>query len=436
VEESSLVAPWAIAVLLCLGGGALTAGSVTAASGQQPSGKQSAQKPPPKKAPSKAAAAISSPPVFESTGELQRFGVRIVSPTSTDEIVGRVSVRAEVATDRPSAVAAVDFFIDGRLLFSDAEAPYELLWSSGGPAAHVIEVQAHGPGRQMVSDVLRTSFVAPASGLGGYSARVERVEMHVRVEGGDPLPAEPATSTFQVYENGVEQPVVSVERVADLPLAVGLLIDHSESMLSRLETALDAAGAFVDGLLRHPNDKAFVLGFASVPIVFQEFTNDSERLAESISLIDDGTYTALYDSIVVAARRFEGIDGRRAAILLTDGADSGSDHTFQDAVAAAQRADVALYPVAVDLSPRFWRERWILGELAKRTGGRLFSLGRHTDPQGIYEAIEKDLRAQFRISYAPIIAGGDGEWRDLEIRLRGPDGVDRRVRTRPGYFAQ
>jgi len=431
-----LVAPWAIAVLLCLGGGALTAGSVTAASGQQPSGKQSAQKPPPKKAPSKAAAAISSPPVFESTGELQRFGVRIVSPTSTDEIVGRVSVRAEVATDRPSAVAAVDFFIDGRLLFSDAEAPYELLWSSGGPAAHVIEVQAHGPGRQMVSDVLRTSFVAPASGLGGYSARAERVEMPVRAEGGDPLPAEPATSTFQVYENGVEQPVVSVERVADLPLAVGLLIDHSESMLSRLETALDAAGAFVDGLLRHPNDKAFVLGFASVPIVFQEFTNDSERLAESISLIDDGTYTALYDSIVVAARRFEGIDGRRAAILLTDGADSGSDHTFQDAVAAAQRADVALYPVAVDLSPRFWRERWILGELAKRTGGRLFSLGRHTDPQGIYEAIEKDLRAQFRISYAPIIAGGDGEWRDLEIRLRGADGGDRRVRTRPGYFAQ
>ncbi len=431
-----MVAPWAIAVLLCFGAGTLSAGIVPAAVEQQQSVKQSAQKPTPKKAAAKAPVAMSLPPVFESTGELQRFGVRIVSPTRTDEIVGRVSVRAEIAADRPSAVVAVDFFIDGRLLFSDAEAPYELLWSSGRPAAHVIEVRAYGPGRQMVSDTLRTSFATPASGVVGYSARVERVELHVRIEGGDLSPDLPARSAFQVYENGVEQPVVSVERVADLPLAVGLLIDHSESMLSRLETALDAAGAFIDGLLRHPNDKAFVLGFASVPIVFQEFTNDSERLAESISLIDDGTYTALYDSIVVAARRFEGIDGRRAAILLTDGADSRSDHTFQQAVAAAQRADVALYPVAVDLSPRFWRERWILGELAKRTGGRLFSLGRQTDPKGIYEAIEEDLRAQFRISYAPIIAGGDGEWRDLEIRLRGPDGVDRRVRTRPGYFAQ
>ena len=430
------MAPWAIAILLCFGGGTLTAEIVSAASEQQQSGKQSAQKPTPKKAPAKAPAAISPAPVFESTGELQRFGVRIVSPTHTDEIVGRVSVRAEVAADRPSAVSAVDFFIDGRLLFSDAEAPYELLWSAGRPAAHVIEVQAYGPGRQMVSDVLRTSFAAPASGLGGYSARVERVEMHVRIEGGDGLPASPDTSTFQVYENGVEQPVVSVERVADLPLAVGLLIDHSESMLSRLETALDAAGAFVDGLLRHPNDKAFVLGFANVPIVFQEFTNDSERLAESILLIDDGNYTALYDSIVAAARRFDGIDGRRAAILLTDGADSGSDHTFREAVAAAQRADVALYPVAVDLSPRFVRERWILRELADRTGGRMFSLGRQTDPKEIYEAIEDDLRAQFRISYAPIIPGGDGEWRDLEIRLRGAAGDDHRVRTRPGYFAQ
>ena len=431
-----MVAPWAIAILLCFGGGTLTAEIVSAASEQQQSGKQSAQKPTPKKAPAKAPAAISPAPVFESTGELQRFGVRIVSPTHTDEIVGRVSVRAEVAADRPSAVSAVDFFIDGRLLFSDAEAPYELLWSAGRPAAHVIEVQAYGPGRQMVSDVLRTSFATPASGLGGYSARVERVEMHVRIEGGDGLPASPDTSTFQVYENGVEQPVVSVERVADLPLAVGLLIDHSESMLSRLETALDAAGAFVGGLLRHPNDKAFVLGFANVPIVFQEFTNDSERLAESILLIDDGNYTALYDSIVAAARRFDGIDGRRAAILLTDGADSGSDHTFREAVAAAQRADVALYPVAVDLSPRFVRERWILRELADRTGGRVFSLGRQTDPKEIYEAIEDDLRAQFRISYAPIIPGGDGEWRDLEIRLRGAAGDDHRVRTRPGYFAQ
>ena len=431
-----MVVPWAMAVLLWFGGSALTAGIVPASPGHRQSGVQSAQKPTSKKVAAKTQNAAAPLPIFESSGELQQFGVRIVSPTVTDEVVGRVSVQAEVAAETPAAVAAVDFFIDGRLLFSDAEAPYELLWNSGRPAEHLIEVRAYGPGRQMVSDVLRTGLAMPTSALAGYSARVERVEMHVRIEGDRAHSAAAGMPDFDVLENGVDQPVVAIERVGELPLAVGLLIDHSESMLERLDTALDAAGAFVEGLLQHPNDKAFVLGFADVPIVFQDFTNDSERLADSISLIEGGNYTALYDAIVAASRRFDGIDGRRAAILLTDGADSGSEHTFREAVAAAQRADIALYPVAVDLSGRFGRERWFLTQLAEQTGGRVFSLGRRTEPSEIYEAIEEDLRAQFRISYAPIIPGGDGEWRELEIRLRGAGDKDLRVRTRPGYFAR
>jgi VWFA-related protein len=240
---------------------------------------------------------------------------------------------------------------------------------------------------------------------------------------------------FRVLENGVEQQVLAVERVADLPLAVGILVDHSESMLARLETSLAAAGAFIDGLLVHPNDKAFLLGFADVPIVFQEFTNDAARLAAAIELIDEGDATALYDAVVAAAERFEGSDGRRAVVILTDGADQGSEHRFRDAIVAAQRADVALYPVAVELSPRGVRERWILSRLAKETGGRLFLLGRRDDPSEIYEAIARDLRAQYRVSYTPTVPGGTGEWRQLEIHWRGPGGDEKKVRSRPGYFA-
>lgn len=440
-------APWVfLAMLLWLGGSAAAGqGLLVAASGgavaeasqaslgpPQAAQQSAAKKPPTVQNGQREAAAV--PPGLAPV-ELREFGIKITSPTPDDNVAGRVRVRAEVAADRPAAVWAVDFFIDGRLLFSDAKAPYELLWNSGRAAEHVIEVRAYGPGRQVVSDSLSTRSVAPSS-LGGYSVRVERVELYVRVEDEEPLPGLLATSMFEVLEDGVAQPVAAVERVADLPLAVGLLIDHSGSMLERLETALDAAGAFVEGLLTHPDDKAFVLGFADIPIVFQEFTNDTERLAESIELIDSGRYTALYDAIVAAAARYEGVDGRRAVILLTDGADQGSHHRFREAIAAAQRADVALYPVAVDLSPRFPRQRWILHELAEQTGGRLFSLGRRSDPTKIYEAIAEDLRAQYRISYVPLISGGGGEWRALEIRLRGDERNDRSVRSRPGYFAQ
>jgi VWFA-related protein len=366
---------------------------------------------------------------------LQQFEIAITAPAAADEIAGRVQVRAEVATERPAGVAAVDFFIDGRLMFSDAEAPYELLWNSGRPAEHLIEVVAYGPGRQTATASLATGAAAPA-GRAAFSARVERVELHALIETDEALTGPLETTMFEVLENGVRQPVVAVERVADLPLAVGILVDHSGSMIERLDTALDAAAAFVEGLLTHPQDKAFVLGFADIPVVFQEFTNDTRRLAQAIDLIDGGRDTALYDAVVAAAARFEGSGGRRAVILLTDGADQGSEHRFREAVAAAQAADVALYPVAVELSPRFARERWVLGELAGETGGRLFSLGRRTDPAGIYEAIADDLRAQYRVSYAPLVPGGDGDWREVELRLA--DGIleEWRVRSRPGYFAR
>ena len=398
---------------------------------QKPGAEAKAKKPDPNQS---RAAGPSAPPVFEPFGELKRFGVRIVSPNPDDEVAGRVSVRAEVVADRPSAVSAVDFLIDGRLMFSDAIAPYELLWNSGRPADHLIEVHAYGPGRQMVRDTLSTRLGNPGRGLGGFSARVERVELHVRIEGADGEPLNYGIDAFDVFENGVSQPVLGVDRVADLPLAVGLLIDHSRSMREQLEKALDAADSFVEALMTHPNDRAFILGFADVPVVFQEFTNDTRRLADAISLIDSGTYTALYDSIVAASRKFVGVDGRGAVVLLTDGSDHGSEHDLREAIAAAQRADVALYPIAVGPLPRYIMEHWVLRRLAAETGGRMFTLDRRGDPEKIYKAIEEDLRSQYRITYAPLVPGGSGEWRELDVRLKIGD--DLKVRTRPGYYAQ
>jgi len=428
-----------MAVLLWWGGSALAAHATPAVPPPPP---QSAQSPGSASQNGKATRPAQNPQkrdganaTAQESDELRQFGIRITAPTTEDDIAGRVRVRAEVAADRPAAVQAVDFFIDGRLMFSDADAPYELLWNSGRPAEHLIEVRAYGPGRQVVSDSLTTGIAAP-SGASGYVARVERVELHVRVEDEEPLDGPLDTGMFRVLEDGVAQPVVAVERVADLPLAVGILVDHSGSMMERLDTALDAAASFVEGLLTDPQDKAFVLGFADIPIVFQEFTNDTERLAQAIELIDTGHNTALYDAIAAAAERFEGSGGRRAVILLTDGADEGSEHRFREALEAAQRADIALYPVAVELSQRFAREHWILSVLAQETGGRLFSIGRRTDPRGIYEAIADDLRAQYRVSYAPLIPGGEGEWREIEVQLAAGGSDHAKVRTRPGYFAR
>ncbi len=144
-----------------------------------------------------------------------------------------------------------------------------------------------------------------------------------------------------------------------------------------------------------------------------------------------------YDPKPKAAAEFRGHEGRRALVVLTDGHDVGSDSKLQDAIEAAQRADVAIYPVAVNLNSSFFHERWVLAQLAKGTGGRVSQLQPRDDPQRIFDAITADLRKQYRITYQPHIAGGTGEWRAIEVRLslRG-SGRTKRLRARPGYFAQ
>jgi VWFA-related protein len=366
----------------------------------------------------------------------QELSVAIRSPIDDELVAGRVEMRAEVEGDGADEILFVEFEVDGRILFADASPPYELIWHAGEPSAHDIVARAYTPAGRIVEDRVSTR---PALALAGetFATRVERVTVFVRLEGRDAPHAELRPEDFVVLEDERPQPVLSVERVEELPLAVGFMVDASGSMVARLGLALDSAASFIDGMVQLPQDKAFVMSFADLPSMLQAFTNDVDRLAGSLELISRGRYTKLFDSLVAATDQFEGHAGRRALVLLTDGHDAGSDARLDDAVRAAQQADVAIYPVAVNLGSQYFHERWVLERLARSTGGRVSDLHRLDDPTRIYAGIAADLRAQYRIAYRPVRAGGSGEWREIQVRLADAERYRRtRIRTRPGYFAE
>lgn len=368
---------------------------------------------------------------------LELFSVRLIAPEGHSPVSGKIRLAAAIEADRLEAVRSVDFYVDGRMLFSDSEPPYEMIWNAGPPERHLIEVFAYGPGRQETSDSLAVGSDADKSDPTiNYSARVERVEVFVRIESKDGDEPEVSADTVEIFEEGVSQPIVAVERVADLSLAVGLLVDCSGSMVEVLDRAIEASGTFIEGLITEDEDKAFVMSFADMPILMQGFTNDTGRLGDSLELLKGGNHTALYDSVAAAADHFSGIEGRRAVVLLTDGHDEGSERRLQASIEAAQRADIALYPVAVDLSNNYFRERWILNRMAEATGGQFWTINMRGDPSHIYEEIAEDLRAQYRITYEPLVQGGSGDWRTIEVRLKSQDARHLRVRARPGYFSR
>ena len=366
---------------------------------------------------------------------LRDFRVELTAPVQDDVLSGRIEMRARVHADRPADVLFVEFEVDGRVLFADADPPYELIWNTRDAAAHSIVARAYGPAGAVVEHAVETrppSFVAGVTG-DVFRSRVDQVEIYVHVDGRDVL--EPAD--FSVLEAGVTQPISAIDLSADLPVAVGFMLDSSGSMVGQLGYAIDTAGTFIDGIVQREQDKAFVMSFADLPSVLQQFTNDTDRLVTSLDLISRGKYTRLYDSIVAAARQFEGHEGRRALVMLSDGRDSDSTARLVEAIVAAQRHDVAIYPVAVGLSGRYFRERRVLQRLADETGGEVFHLSTRDDPSKVYEQIARDLREQYRITYTPLNPSGDGEWREVEIRLADPQrNRQRKLRTRPGYWAR
>ena len=101
---------------------------------------------------------------------------------------------------------------------------------------------------------------------------------------------------FEVYEDGVRQDI-KLFRHEDIPVTVGLIVDHSSSMSHKLAEVVAAARTFVQS--SSPKDQMFVVNFnEKVTLGLPDavgFTDDSVELERAISRTPAGGMTALYE---------------------------------------------------------------------------------------------------------------------------------------------
>src|SRR4051812_7927323 len=110
---------------------------------------------------------------------------------------------------------------------------------------------------------------------------------------------------------------------SDLPLRMGLVIDTSESVTDRFNFEQEAASQFMRNILRLEIDQAFVIGFSKRTNVAQDYTNDTEKLAQGVSALHPDGDTALFDAVRIACGKLSngGDQGptARVLILISDG---------------------------------------------------------------------------------------------------------------------
>ena len=124
---------------------------------------------------------------------------------------------------------------------------------------------------------------------------------------------------------------------------------------------------------------------------------------------------------------------RRAMIVISDGEDTSSKYSRDQALEMAQKADVVIYAISTNISRIDTEGDKVLKYLTQETGGRAFFPFKVEDLEQSFENIANELRHQYNIFYRPDPLKTDGLYHTVDLKVRGRK--DLVVRARRGYYA-
>ena len=359
-----------------------------------------------------------------NAGAAERFAVRLAAPAPAARR-GRITARAEVQAPRGREVARVELFVDEQRVAVLQRPPFEREVPVGGAQPAVLRAVAYlADGAAAEDSVLVNAH--------GTEVDVDLVELYAAVvdRRGRPVTGLPA-SRFRVVEEGRPQRVDRFAEVRDLPLHVAVVLDTSASMTPRMAKVREAALGFLREIVT-PRDRVTLITFDNTPRVRVPFTSDFAFLANGLEGLLPSGGTALHDSLAFALEQFEGVEGQRVLVLLSDGVDERSSTTAEEVMELARRSATTIYAIGLEAwDPRApVLDRPLLTRLAEETGGRSFFTGRPESLAEAYGDIEREVRSRYLLSYYSQSADRTS-FRLVNVEVSAPNLSARTIR---GYY--
>ena len=255
---------------------------------------------------------------------------------------------------------------------------------------------------------------------------------------------------FIVEEDGQPQTIRHFSPEPDLPISIGVVLDASGSMQSKIRTAQRAIDRFLSMIQK--DDEIFLMTFANRASLIADFTSDRASLTNALLTgVNIGGGTALYDSLYQALQKVkQGRYQKKAVLLVTDGEDTTSVTRFDKALANIREADMLVYSIGIKGAPVFDMEAGslaggsalnnttvdikVLNRFGEVSGGRAWEIseaafGKNMD--AVLDTIAAELRSQYSIGYYPRHTVKDGKWHTVQIRMKNPGYL---VRARKEYL--
>ena len=355
------------------------------------------------------------------------FRVRIVSPRVAVNLHGKARIEMSAHVPEGKELDHLELYLNETKLATLYDPPY----------VQTINIPTtEGVGYIRVVAKLKDENAAPVEDLVMINTPqfMEEVNVHLVelpttvLANGHPLTNLPETA-FKVLDDGKPVKVTKFDYVKNLPLSIGLAIDTSGSMLPRMSEAQKAASQFFSNVLRN-GDRAFLVSFDTQPQLVQRW---SPRLADvnaGLSKLRAEESTALYDAVVYSLYNFLGVKGQKALIIISDGRDTASKFSFDQALEYARRAAVPIYGIGIGIRSTDVDVRYKFGRFASETGGNVYYIDSAADLRRIYDDIQNELRSQYVLGFYPPEGVKPGsKWREVTVQVS-----EGKAKTIRGYY--
>jgi len=254
--------------------------------------------------------------------------------------------------------------------------------------------------------------------------------------------------SFRILEDGKEQEIVFFAQEA-LPTHIAIVLDISGSVRPEWGSIKQATKRFIEHF--RPDDSFSITTFNTEVVLKMPWGKRTDRVDAVLTSIYCKDETKLWDAIwVVATEVFEGIDGKKVMIVMTDGLDNQSISSYADAVRASVENQIAIYIVSKVEALRqyfeylypggvpqgyFAQAESILRRLADDTGGRVLRPNNFGQLGDVYDEVSEELRNQYTLGYISTNTAKDGTYREINVGVSTQDARNVTITSRPGYYA-
>ena len=246
-----------------------------------------------------------------------------------------------------------------------------------------------------------------------------------------------AKEDFKVLEDGMPQTISVFDQESELPLNIILAIDTSESTRRDMKLEVASAKKFVHSILRS-QDRISIFQVSEEVLQLTRFTPDARVIERGIDRLEKGAGTSLYDAIYLCSDTLLDRQGRKVMVLITDGGDTTSQTSYQNALRRAEEAEAIIYsiivvPVAADAGRNTGGEHALI-QISKDTGGKYYYAESIDQLDHAFREIDRELRTQYLIGYYPNRRVSDSSFRRIQVEVSRKDAPQFHVRHRAGYY--